>query len=58
MGGATPHGGVEPSVGFIEALPYWIPPTPREIRLSYSYQYLSIRNVAENRSSLMYTDLL
>ena len=66
MGGATPHGGVEPSVGpktvvvgfprvvvvcllalaelarrtaaavegmNMEALPFWIPPTPREIRL-------------------------
>ena len=42
----------------VEALPFWLGPTPREIRLSYSYQYLSIRDVAENRSSLMYTDLL
>ena len=42
----------------IEWFPFWIPETPREIRLSYIYQYLSIRDVAENRSSLMYTDLL
>ena len=32
-------------------------PTPREFRLSYSYQYLSMRDVADNRSSLIYSDL-